>query len=273
VFTNTARGHIVVDKVTDPSGDAQSFSFNTTGAGYAGFNLTDTQAPNDQELVPGAYSVTEAVLDTWDLTDLSCVSNLGSIIDTGSWPTATITLAAGDTVTCTFTNTLLSPEGESTDSVGVGQDTYFTDEDVYATGSGFRRNSDVDVYIVGDRAWTDGDPIPADVSHGVETVATDGAGNLGPALVWPRPLTPGEYDMVFDANQNGVYDAATDVVDDPNHPGFVVRAGPQPIGGSTLPMDRRALLSLRVGSGLAALAALTVALAGLAVALVRRRRG
>jgi hypothetical protein len=50
----------------------------------------------------------------------------------------------------------------------------------------------------------------------------DGSGDLGPSPVWPPQLTPGEYDLVFDANQNGRYDTATDVVDDPNHPGFVV---------------------------------------------------
>ena len=46
-FTNTKRGHIIVDKVTLPGGDPQSFTFNTTGAGYADFSLTDAAAPND----------------------------------------------------------------------------------------------------------------------------------------------------------------------------------------------------------------------------------
>ena len=33
-ITNTKRGHIVVDKVTLPAGDPQSFQFTTSGAGY-----------------------------------------------------------------------------------------------------------------------------------------------------------------------------------------------------------------------------------------------
>jgi hypothetical protein len=181
--------------------------------------------------------------------------------DTSSPPAAGVTLAAGDTVTCTFSNTRLPPAGESTDAVGVGQDTYAIDETVYATGGGFSANSDVDVYIVPDRAWTDGDPIPPDVSGGAETATTDGAGDLAPEEVWPPQLTPGEYDMVFDANQNGVYDAAGDVVDDPNHPGFVVEA--PPVGGVTMARPSPSLLPL-----LAALAGLV--LAGAAVA--RRRR-
>jgi hypothetical protein len=267
-FSNTQRGHIVVDKVTVPGDDPESFTFNTTGTGYTGFSLIDTDTPNNQELVPGEYSVTETVPDVWNLTDLSCTSELGgSGIDTGSPPTATIALAAGDTVTCVFTNTLVPPAGESTDSGGVGQDLYHTYETVYATGSGFRPNSEVDVHVVEDRAWTDGDPIPDDVSGRTETVTTKGDGGLGPADVWAPPVTPGEYDIVFDANRNGQFDAATDAVDDPNHPGFVVQ-GAQPVGGVVMPVERMELLAPWIE--LAALVA-AAPLAGLVVALVRRR--
>lgn len=95
-YTNTKRGHIIVDKVTDPAGDPQSFAFTTGGTGYAGFSLTDAAAPNDQELVPGTYSVAEAVPAGWDLTSAICSD--GSAVDS-------IGLSAGETVTCTFTNT------------------------------------------------------------------------------------------------------------------------------------------------------------------------
>jgi hypothetical protein len=37
---------------------------------------------------------------------------------------------------------------------------------------------------------------------------------------------------VFDVDQDGFYDAGLDVVDDPNHPGFAVRA---PVGGAVAP--------------------------------------
>ena len=155
-------------------------------------------------------------------------------------------------------------EAESTDGVGVGKDTYTTGEPVYATGSGFSAFSFVDVYIVGDLAWTDGMAIPPDVSSdGMNAVPTDAVGNLGPANVWPPPLTPGEYDVVFDANRDGTYDVGTDIVDDPNHPGFTVG---YPIGGIVVPVNRLELLAPWLG--LAALASL----AALTVALVRRRR-
>ena len=42
-------------------------------------------------------------------------------------------------------------------------------------------------------------------------------------LVWHAPLTPEQYDIVIDANKNGVYNAATDGLDS-GSPGFVVLA-------------------------------------------------
>jgi len=113
-------------------------------------------------------------------------------------------------------------QGEATDAAGVGQDTFTPDEHVYATASGFPPDNRIDVYVVPDRAWTDGDGIPDDVGDGMDTFTTDGDGNLGPVVVWEAPLVPGRYDLVFDIGQDGVYDAMTDHVDHPNHPGFVV---------------------------------------------------
>lgn len=94
-FTNTKRGHIIVDKVTDPAGDSQSFSFTTTGVGYSGFSLTDAAAPNNQEVVPGSYSVSETGIAGWDLTSATC--------DQGETP-ASLDVEPGETVTCTFNN-------------------------------------------------------------------------------------------------------------------------------------------------------------------------
>ncbi len=123
----------------------------------------------------------------------------------------------------------VAPTGEPTDEGGGAKDVFATEEDVYCTGSGFPPNTDVDVYIVGDLAWTDGMVIPPDVSSdGMNTVPTDAAGDITPTEVWPAPLTPGEYDMVFDANRNGIYDVGIDVVDNPAHPGFVVTGAPPP---------------------------------------------
>jgi hypothetical protein len=93
-FENTKRGNIIVDKVTDPAGDSQSFDFT---ASYGNFSLTDADPPHDSgPLVPGSYSVSETVPEGWDLTSATC--------DNGDDPSS-ITLGAGETITCTFENT------------------------------------------------------------------------------------------------------------------------------------------------------------------------
>ncbi|HSF61944.1 MAG TPA: hypothetical protein VLA69_09635, partial [Gaiellaceae bacterium] len=62
-YTNTKRGSIVVDKVTAPSGDPQSFPFTLTGGPDSinqGFSLTDAATPHDSGLVkPGTYVAAE----------------------------------------------------------------------------------------------------------------------------------------------------------------------------------------------------------------------
>jgi len=121
----------------------------------------------------------------------------------------------------------IPPEGWSSDDIGAEVNAYCEFEDVYTTGSSFPHDTNVDIHILPDLAWSDGMGIPGDVSSdGYNTVMTDSDGNLGPALIWPAPVDPGEYDIVFDANQNGVYDALIDYVDHPNHPGFIISECP-----------------------------------------------
>ncbi len=95
-FTNTKRGHIIIDKVTDPSGDPTSFEFNPSYSDD-NFTLTDTQDPNDSgAILPGTHSVAELTMAGWDLTGTSCSDQS---------PVTAISLQPGETVTCTFTNT------------------------------------------------------------------------------------------------------------------------------------------------------------------------
>lgn len=108
-FTNRpAQGTLVVDKVTEPAGAEQSFSFTATG-GPTGpddytideaFSLTDTAAPWSKTLQPttagGTYSVVEVMPDGWyERVAATC---------THGTPDAVIVLP-GQTTTCTFTNT------------------------------------------------------------------------------------------------------------------------------------------------------------------------
>jgi|GEM_PF-1121900 len=99
-FTNTqVLGKIIVDKVTNPSGDPTSFDFTTTYG--SPFSLTDAATPNDSGfIIPGTYQVTEAANAAY-VTTATCTSSIGDPADDPS----SINLAAGETVTCTFTNT------------------------------------------------------------------------------------------------------------------------------------------------------------------------
>ena len=93
-YTNTKHGHIIIDKVTNPSGDPQSFAFSPSYS--TAFSLTDTDTPNNQEVTSSVYSVAETVPSGWDLTSATCSD--GSSVNA-------IDVSAGETVTCTFTNT------------------------------------------------------------------------------------------------------------------------------------------------------------------------
>lgn len=92
-FTNTKDGRIIVKKVTDPTGQEQSFDFS---ANYTkeGFSLVDGGQNDSGFLQPGTYSVSESTLEGWRLTTECSDDSNPSEID----------LAAGETVTCTFTN-------------------------------------------------------------------------------------------------------------------------------------------------------------------------
>ncbi|MGB3477665.1 MAG: hypothetical protein WBB67_00725 [bacterium] len=111
--------------------------------------------------------------------------------------------------------------GEATDAAGGTKDVYKTTETVYATGSGFVPGSLVNIYITEDKHWIDGMHINSTVYARKDNVNVTPDGNIVGEEMWPNPI-PGEYDMVFDANQNGFYDAGIDAIDDPNDPGFTV---------------------------------------------------
>jgi hypothetical protein len=101
VFTNTQRGKIVIDKVTQPEGSSQSFPFTLQGGPSAlseAFSLTDTAAARESAWVrPGSgYSAAETTLSGWDQSSAVCSD--------GS-PVTDIDVSAGETVICTFTNT------------------------------------------------------------------------------------------------------------------------------------------------------------------------
>ena len=113
IFTNEKDANIVIVKQTDPDGDTTAFNFNRSYGGDV--LLSDGESNDSGDLDPGTYSVSEDVPAGWDLTSAICSD--------GSDPSS-ISLAAGETVTCTFTNQKdanivivkqTDPDGDTTD--------------------------------------------------------------------------------------------------------------------------------------------------------------
>jgi hypothetical protein len=101
-------GTIIIDKVTNPAADPTLFTFTPSYNGGATFQLADQTTPkNSGQLAPGSYTVVESAQTGWALTNLVCVDPTNNSSVSLTSRTATIALGAGETVTCTFTNTQL----------------------------------------------------------------------------------------------------------------------------------------------------------------------
>jgi hypothetical protein len=101
-YYNKARAKLTIVKKVDDAPGGTSFGFTTTGTGLSNFSLTPTavgDAGADQkvfsDLAPGSYSVSETEPAGWNLKSATC--------DNSQTP-GSLTLGAGDNVTCTFVN-------------------------------------------------------------------------------------------------------------------------------------------------------------------------
>lgn len=117
-FTNTKRGSIIVDKVTRPADDTQSFDFSGSWGGTSGtkFSLTDTAMPYESGyLVPGDYVICESAPPSgWTLTEISVAgaasyqygdgTNWHASFDAATDTCVKIALGAGQSPVVTFTD-------------------------------------------------------------------------------------------------------------------------------------------------------------------------
>jgi hypothetical protein len=92
---------------------------------------------------------------------------------------------------------------------------YGTNEAVYVTGKldeldAFGTGT-ADVYITENRTWRDGDAL-VDVMGSKNTIVSVLGGEFFDRAIALPPLTPGEYDIVVDEAQDGVYNADIDCV-------------------------------------------------------------
>lgn len=92
-FNNVKKGHIIIKKEIQPTGEEQLFTF--TPSWGESFSLSGGEQIASGELSPSVYSVSESVPEGWAQVSATC--------DDGSSVSA-IHVAAGETVTCTFTN-------------------------------------------------------------------------------------------------------------------------------------------------------------------------
>jgi hypothetical protein len=90
----------------------------------------------------------------------------------------------------------------STNAGGDSQSVFNPSEIVHVEGEGFPESTPVSIYLIPDGD----DALPANAVASA-TATTDGAGDLPVTPVWDPMLTPGEYDIWVDVNQNDVFDA------------------------------------------------------------------
>ena len=62
------------------------------------------------------------------------------------------------------------PTTTSSGATGSPKDTYRTNEDVYNAGSGFAAGTNMNIYVVPDHDWNDGDQIPQDITADIPHV-------------------------------------------------------------------------------------------------------
>jgi uncharacterized repeat protein (TIGR01451 family) len=117
-----SSGTIVIRKEVEGSEAAENFSF-TGNVSYNPGGVFDLSAgdgnPGSIEFVraetragDAPWTVVEDAHEGWQLTGLSCTSESGSTTITDQAArSVSITLVAGDTVTCTYTNRLVPPAG------------------------------------------------------------------------------------------------------------------------------------------------------------------
>jgi LPXTG-motif cell wall-anchored protein len=126
-YENTELGKIIVEKnAIGVNDDTAVFDYTTTG--LSDFTLMDGGTKQFDGLVPGPYGITEKPEAGWELIGLTCSS--GDVdLSTGE---ADLVLAAGQVITCTYTNRELG--SLTIEKIAIGVDAASADFD-YTTSS------------------------------------------------------------------------------------------------------------------------------------------
>ncbi len=92
---------------------------------------------------------------------------------------------------------------------------YLPGEPVYVRGKTENFSQTLDIYLVSDIDWVNGQVIPTRIAGTLEHVVTNGTGYYGPYTLWAAAL-PGKYDICIDTNNNGIYNPEKDALWDNN---------------------------------------------------------
>jgi hypothetical protein len=118
-FENTQGGSITIVKDAQPD-HAQDFAFTATGTGVSDVDLDDDgdnantlkNSKTFSGLQPGLRTITESAVTDWKITNITCSGKTNSTVLIGADDdfdatdnSVSITLAAGENITCTFENT------------------------------------------------------------------------------------------------------------------------------------------------------------------------
>lgn len=178
---------------------------SVTGSGSTAPTAGSHMYDEGTEVKVNASAVSGWMLDYWVL-DSENVGNASTYI---------VTMDENHSITAVFAE--IPPlEVDSCNSTGATTEVFDVDEEIWVKGSGFEASSLVDVYVVEDvTAWTDGLDISSLTIMNTNTdLPTNANGEILPTPVWTQSLQLGEYDIIVDANKNGIYDEGIDDLDD-----------------------------------------------------------
>ncbi len=173
-FINTEFGTIIVEKQTNPDAAPGSFTFTGDAPG----TIADDGTLVVGGLLPGTYTATEnSPAPAFGLTAISC--NDGNSSGNVGTRTATFQVEAGETVTCTFTNTALGTiivEKQTSPDAAPGSFTF--------TGDAAGTIADDGTIVVGgllpgSYTATENDPAPAFDLTGISCNDGNSTGNVG----------------------------------------------------------------------------------------------
>ena len=112
----------------------------------------------------------------------------------------------------------IQPTIETYDDAGNRKDVFAYLEGITLLGSGYLPSFNPPtfrywIYVLNDTNWVDGMAIPTEI--GRMGVVSTSAGNLETALIpYHWYLAPGGYDLLVDVDDDGIYDAGLDALDD-----------------------------------------------------------